>query len=235
MPSLWALGLTLSLAPLLHAQDTAGEPPVDNDNSPYHVALLDYKAGKYPEALDAINKADASSDPRIAILKSRILGDLKRFDEGAKTLAPFLNSNPPIEVQLAMGDLLLQKRDFNGATKYYNAALTTKPGDSDIMLMLVYSRIGAGDLPSASKIASQLKPLDQEHPSYYFAKAALEQATDKSEQADEDIETARTMYGIIVANHYLKTYYQVLSGPGKNAQLTPASTNAPSAMAPSKP
>ena len=86
---------------------------------------------------------------------------------------------------------------------------------------------------NAAKIASQLKPLDQSNPSYYFAKAALAQSTDKSQEAEEDIETVRTMYGITLANHYLKTYLEVLSeAPGKNALITP--TNTPATNAPAK-
>jgi len=228
--------LLTGLLPVLRAQTPPAEAPIpDNDTSAYHLALLDYKAGRFQEALNALDAPGAtsvSSNFNIVILKSRILTELKRYNEAEKTLAPFLTPTGPIEIQMAMADLLLRKRDYNGATKFYNLALAAKPGDPDIMLMLVYSRIGASDLISAAKIASQLKPLDQANPSYYFARAALAQSTDKRQESENDIETARTMYGITVTERYLKTYIEVLSAPGKNSLMTPASTNATSTNTP---
>jgi len=206
----------------------------DNDRSPYHLALLDYKAGHFQEALDILNTdAEKSQVLRDALLKAQILTALQKYDEGQKVLTPFLTPTGPIEVQLALADLLLHKRDFNGAAKYYDLALKSKPGDPDLLLKMVYTRVGASDLVTAAKIASQLKPLDQSNPSYYFAKAALAQATDKTQEAEEDIETVRTMYGITVTNRYLTTYLEVLSVPqGKNALITPTNTPATKALAP---
>jgi len=226
--------LLTGLTSILRAQAPPAEAPIpDNDTSPYHVALLDYKAGRFQEAFDTLNTANTGQDPRVIILKSRILTELKRYNEGEKILLPLLTPTGPLEIQMAMADLLLRKRDYNGATKFYNLALAAKPGDPDLMLKLVYSRIGASDLVSAAKLASQLKPLDQANPAYYFARAALAQSTDKRQEAEDDIETARTMYGITVTERYLKTYIEVLSAPGKNSLITPAaSTNAASTNAP---
>jgi hypothetical protein len=77
----------------------------------------------------------------------------------------------------------------------------------------------------AGKYARQLKPLDPKNPydthaSYYFAKAALAQAENRSQEADDDIETARTIYGLTVTNRYLKTYLQVFSSSDKNSATT---------------
>jgi len=221
------------ISPLPAQTAAPSEPQIpDNDRSPYHLALLAYKASHYQEALDTLGSA-SSADEKTAILKSRILTELGRYDEGAKLLQPLLTPTGPIEVQLALADLLLRKHDFTGASKYYSQALAAKPNDPDLLLMMVYSRIGAADLVGAAKIASTLKPLDQANPSYYFAQAAIAQSTDKTQEAENDIETARTMYGITVVNHYLKTYLEVLSSPSKNALITP--TNSPATTAPSAP
>ena len=141
----------------------------------------------------------------------------------------------PLEVQVALGNLYLRKHDFNSASKMYGLALQARPGDPDLLLMMVYTRVGASDLVTAAKLASQLKPFDSEHPSYYFAHAAIAQATDKSSEADTDLETARTVYGNTITDRYFKTYLEVLSAPGKSALMTPtASTNAaPATSAPS--
>jgi tetratricopeptide (TPR) repeat protein len=193
---------------LLRADDA---PEEDNDHSPYHVALLDYKAGKFQEALDALNQTGGTvapaQDDKIVILKSRVLTELK---------------------QLALGDLLLRKRSFDRATKYYSLALQAKPNDPDIALKLVYARIGVSDFVGAGQYASHLTPLDpknpyDDHASYYFAKAALAQATGNAQGAEDNIQTARTIYGITVTNRYLKTYLEVFasSEKGSASDITP--------------
>jgi tetratricopeptide (TPR) repeat protein len=222
-----AFGIIFLALPLsLRAQDTpapdTAAPAEDTDQSPYHVALLAYKAGDYQKAFDALDSPDGNTavaqDQRALILKSRILAELKRYDEGEKLLKSALTPTGPIEIELALGDLFLRKHSFDRAGKYYNLALAAKPNDPDITLKIVYSQIGASDLVDAAKSASQLKPLDPDHPCYYFAKAALAQATTGADQeAGEDIETARTIYGITVTNRYLKTYLQVFAQPEKGA------------------
>ena len=46
-----------------------------------------------------------------------------------------------------------------------------------------------------------------------------------SEEAEEDIQTARTIYGITVTNRYLKTYLEVFANPDKDKGPS-ATTNA---------
>ncbi len=229
-PSLAVGIILLGLTPLLRAQDAA--PIEDNDTSPYHLALLDYKAGKFQEALDALDAgggtASSAQDPKVVILKSRILTELKRYDEGEKILLAQLTPNGPLEIQLALGDLLLRKRNFDRAAKYYALALQTKPDDPDITLKLIYAKIGISDLVEAGQLASHLSPLDPKNPydahaSYYFAKAALAQATGNAQAAEDNIQNARTNYGITVTNRYLKTYLEFFAVPPKSpsSDLTP--------------
>jgi tetratricopeptide (TPR) repeat protein len=162
-------------------------------------------------------------DERTVILESRILTELKRYDEAEKFLKNAMPPSGDSEIQLALGDLLLRKHSFDHAAKYYSLALQAKPNDPDIILKLIYAEVGSSDLVDAGKYASQLKPLDPDHPSYYFAKAALAQATGNSQGADDDIQTARTIYGITVTNRYLKTYLEVFAPSGKSpaSDITP--------------
>jgi tetratricopeptide (TPR) repeat protein len=245
--SLSVLGLILlGCTGLLRAQDDqvqsqAEADVVDNDTSPYHLALIDYKAGKFQAAYDTLSpEVKAGLDPanpiaaqRIAILDSKILTELKRYDEGEKVLRSVWTPNGPVEIQLALGDLLLRKHSFDRAAKYYTLALQTKPNDSDITLKIVYCLVGTCNLLDAGKYASQLKPfdpavdpLDPKHPgnpSYYFAQAALAEATGKTADAQEDIENARTLYGNIMTDRYLKTYLDVFSTKNTtpNSDITP--------------
>ena len=214
---------------LLRAQD-APEPPDDNDTSPLHVALVAYKAGKYDEARTAIDAAEKANprDLPTELLKAKILTEQHDFAGGEKLLRGLLTPAGPIEVQLGLGDLLLRKHSFDRAAKYYTAALTTKPGDPDITLKLIYCKIGGGDLVGAGQLASNLKPLDPKNPydphaSYYFAKAALAQATNNTQGAEDNIQNARTIYGNTITDRYLKTYLEVFAKSDQaNSDLTPA-------------
>jgi len=217
-------------ASLLCGQETP--EVVDNDTSPYHVALIDYKAGKFQEAYNAMapfNQGTAPSNPvQFYVLESKVLTELKRYDEGEKLLRGILTPTGPVEVELALGDLLLRKHSFDRALKYYSLALQAQPKDPDILLKLVYAKIGASDLVGAGQYASHLMPMDpknpyDDHASYYFAKAALAQAVGNSQGTDDNIQAARTIYGITVTNRYLKTYLEVFASPPKapNSDITP--------------
>jgi tetratricopeptide (TPR) repeat protein len=210
----------------------------EDDSSPYHQALLNYKSGNYADARLAIDEAEEQkpNDLATAVLKGRILTEQGDFADGETLLRRFLGPNGPVDVQLALGNLLLRKRDYSAAANMYEQALDEKPEDTDTKLKLVYAKVGTGDLIAGLKIASELKPLDPLNPSYYFAKAALAQAIGKTEEADQDIQTVRTIYGITVANHYLKTYLELFASPAKNGIAgrvdVPATNSAPAAPQP---
>jgi tetratricopeptide (TPR) repeat protein len=233
---MWRLAVPALLLLTLPAGLRAQQP--DDDSSPYHQALLNYKAGHYDAARIVIDEAEKQqpNDVATAILKARIMTEQGDFAPGAELLRRFLTDTGPIEVQLALGDLFLRQRNFGGAANLYDQALQLKPGDPDIMLKLIYAKINTADLITAGKYASELKPMDPLNPAYYFADAALSNATGKSAKADEDIQTVRTIYGITVANRYLKTYLEVFSAKPKegiSARAEPPSTNAaPAAAAP---
>ncbi len=238
MKSGWlALGAICLLVPLgaVRAQDA---PEADTPISPYQQALLNYKNANYDAAHLAIDEAEKAkpNDPPTEILKARILIEQHQFDD-ARHVLESLDGNPAMTPafeeahKMVFGDLCLRQRHFDQATKYYQMLLEDKPDDADIILKLVYSRVGAGDLVAAGKYASQLKPLDPINPAYYFAKASLAEATGKSSEADEDIQTVRTIYGITVTNRYLKTYLQLSTSKPKDGlapSASPPATNAPS-------
>jgi tetratricopeptide (TPR) repeat protein len=236
---LLVLGIAgLGCAGLLSAQVEQDPQVEDTDTSPYHVALLDYKAGKFPEALDALNAGGGATpqDMKTVLLKARILTELKQYDEGEKLLRTLLAGPDVIEVQTALGDLLLRKRSFARAAKYYQAVLTAKPNDPDVTLKLIYAKIGGNDLVGAGLLASQLTPLNpknpyDDHASYYFAQAALAQAAGKPQDALDQIQAARTNYGNTITDRYLKTYLQVFNSSDKDSStdITPAPRVKPAA------
>jgi tetratricopeptide (TPR) repeat protein len=237
----WALAGLRTGAFLLTFLVLAGPVFAQDDSGPdtaYHEAFLDYKEANYDAALTAITEAEKENPNNVhtEILKARIQTELGQFDDARKTLEALTN-NPqliPLEadhVKLAFGDLYLRKRSFDEASKFYESLLgASRAGDPDIELRLIYARVSAGDNVTAMNYASNLKPLDPVNPAYYFAKAALAESSNNSAEADENIQTVRTIYGITVANRYLKTYLEVFSPAsrgGVNARAAPPTTNAP--------
>jgi tetratricopeptide (TPR) repeat protein len=230
MKRLCAVGFVLlGCSGLLRAQDDP--EPEDNDTSPLHQALLSYKSGHYDEARTAIDAAEKANpgDLRTELLKAKILTEQHEFDQGEKLLHGLLTPTGPVEVQVALGDLLLRKHSFDRAGKYYNLALQTKTNDPDLTLKLVYCKIGSADLVGAGQFASQLSPMDPKNPydvhaSYYFAKAAMAQATGNVQGADDQIQISRTIYGNTITDRYLKLYLEVFAAADKtpNSDLTPA-------------
>lgn len=212
------------------ANDTDHEM-VESPQTPYEKALLNYKSGKYEAAKALINQADQEEPGNVPIemLKSRILVELHDFD-GARHVLSSLYDRPDLTpayaaaLTLATGDLNLRQHHFETAAKAYENYLQTQPGDPDAKLKLIYARLGMGDLVTAGKYASQLKPLDTSTPAYYFARAALAHSSGEADE-EQDIEQARTIYGITIANRYLKTYLEVFAEekpPAGSAHAAPS-------------
>ncbi len=230
----WAILLAFVAGLSLRAADDETAAVENAPTSSYQQALLEYKAGNDDAARTAIDDAQKENPNNLAIdvLKARILTDLHDYTEGEQLLRRHLTENGPVDVQIALGDLFLHQHDFARAATVFDEALQLKPGDPDIELKLIYAKVNTGETVQAVTLASRLKPLDPVNPAYYFAKAALADTSNDSAEADEDIQTVRTIYGITVTNFYLKTYLAVFSHPAKDsvsARAEPPPTNTPPA------
>jgi tetratricopeptide (TPR) repeat protein len=224
------------------ADADAGTTEVPNaPQTPYERALLNYKSGKYAAARLLIEEADQGNPGNVPIemLKARILTEMHDF-AGAHHVLNSLYDRPDLTpaysaaLELATGDLDLRERKFDAASKAYEQYLGQQPNDPDAKLRLVYARIEAGDLVTAGRLASELKPLDTTSPAYYFAHAALGHAGIGAEDEEQDIQQARTIYGITVTNRFLKTYLEVFSDKSSvNSTLNPPITTNAAAAAPS--
>ena len=196
--------------------------------TPYERALLNYKAGKYDAAKLLIEDADEATPGNAAIemLKVRILAELHDFHGAHQVLnslydRPDLNPAYAAALILTSGDLSLRERHFDEASKAYSSYLQNRPTDADAKLKLIYARLSVGDLVTAGKLASELKPTDPATPAYYFAHAALAHTGATSGDEEQDFEQARTIYGITLTNRYLKTYLEVFSKPANPPASAP--------------
>jgi predicted Zn-dependent protease len=206
----------------------------ESPQTPYEKALLNYKSGKYEAAKVIIEQADQEKpgDVPIEMLKARILTELHDFTGAHQVLSSLYDRSDltPAYAEalgLATGDLALRQHHNEAASKAYGNYLQAHPDDADTKLKLIYARLGAGDLVNASKYASELKPLDASTPAYYFARAALAHSNGEGDE-EQDLEQARTIYGIHVTNRYLKTYLEVFSSDKKPVAgaHAPSATNA---------
>jgi tetratricopeptide (TPR) repeat protein len=212
--------------------DTNAPPEVSAPGTPYSEAMVAYKAGKYDKAFEALEGIDpAAQDDSFIILEARILTELKRYDDGEKLLKERIQlleqrQAKPAETDpllTALGDLFLHERAFDRAAKFYTAILKDKPNDADITLKLIYTHVGENDLRGADQLATSLSPFDpknpyDDHAAYYFSRAALAQAMGRTQDAEDDIQEARTNYGVTVTNRYLKTYLHLFASPHTDAK-----------------
>lgn len=222
------------------ASTSPAPPEVSAPGTPYSEAMVAYKAGDYDKAFDALKATDPTmQDDNFIILEARILAELKRYDDGEKLLKARIQLREkqqakPAETDpllIELGDLLLHKRAFDRAAKFYAAALKDHPNDPDLTLKLIYTNIGLNDLRGADLLATKLSPFDpknpyDDHAAYYFARAALAQSLGRSQDAEDAIQEARTNYGVTVTNRYLKTYLHFFSAPNPDAKSGIAPTSA---------
>jgi predicted Zn-dependent protease len=200
------------------ADADAGTNVPESAQTPYEKALLNYKSGKYDAAKVLIDAADQEQpgDVPIEMLKVRILVELHDFKGAHQVLNSLYDRSdltPAYAAALALttGDLNLRQHHFEEASKAYGQYLQAQPNDADAKLKLLYARLGMGDMVEAGKLESELKPLDAASPAYYFAQAALARSGGGSGDEEQDIQQARTIYGITMTNRYLKTYLEVFA------------------------
>jgi tetratricopeptide (TPR) repeat protein len=222
--------------PASTASKNAAPPEVNTPGTPYSEALVAYKAGDYGQALDSLKGIDpAAQDDSFVILEARILTELTRYDDGEKLLKERIQLREQQQAKpatlddlfTALGDLFLHERAFDRAAKFYTAALKDKPNDPDLTLKLIYTRIGSNDLRGADDLSNTFSPFDpkhpyDDHPVYYFARAALAQSMGHAQEAEDDIQDARTNYGVTVTNRYLKTYLHFFSAAEKGDKVPSA-------------
>jgi hypothetical protein len=223
-----------------HPGNKASRDVAESPQTPYEKALLNFKSGKYEAAKVMIAQADEEKpgDVPIGMLKSRILTELNDFT-GARQVLNNLYARSDLTpadasaLGLATGDLALRQHHFEPASKAYETYLQGQPNDADAKLKLIYARLGVGDLVVAGKYASELKPLDTSTPAYYFARAAIAHSNG-GDGEEQDIEQARTIYGIHIANRYLRTYLEVFSTekkPTAGPHASPVPNAAPAGRA----
>jgi len=194
-PLLIPAGLALAAAGILPSPAARAS---DNANSYYQEAFVALKSGKIDEALERVDAllVKTPAEPRTLELKGRILIAKNRPAEAMEFLFQAVEKKPDLySVHYYLGDAAFKLGHWAEASQYYQIFLSKVPDGKQGVLKLIYCYLCSRNLPGAAKWITALDPVDELHPYYYFARAALAFATQKPREYQEALQQARTIYG----------------------------------------
>jgi tetratricopeptide (TPR) repeat protein len=174
--------------------------------------VIAFNHGDWPGAKSAVEAAQKikPEEPRAKLLLGRIALEQGDFATAEKEIkAVTVSEHPPELAYEFLGDVYFRKKDYLQSRDAYATFLGQKPKNEDGVLKLIYSELGAGNVMTASEELLKLDPYNDVHPGYYFAKAAIAQASGKAAQAEKHLQMARTMYGNKTFADYMKTYLEL--------------------------
>jgi tetratricopeptide (TPR) repeat protein len=162
--------------------------------NPYQEAFVAYKSGKLDEALNRVNDllSKTPNDAAILFLKGRILVKQGKYKDAQDNLFAANNQNPDLyEVHYYLGESAFLQGHWGEAVQFYHVYLNKVPGNREALLKIIYCYLAAGDLNNSSRLITGLDPADDQSPTYYFARAALAFATNKTAEYQETLQQAR--------------------------------------------
>lgn len=135
-----ALFVILVIFILSCSPDLRSDSQSDNGFKNYSLAIEQYQAKNFEDALDYINAAIKSND-RIAVyfeLKGDIYSGLDKLNEALAVYhkAQSMRSYYP-EIFVKTGDIYFKKHDYNSAIRDFRKAIAQKPQEPDLILLLV--------------------------------------------------------------------------------------------------
>ncbi len=217
MSKLHCIAFLILTVPLLaSAQDINNVPAGSPFAEAYRAALIAYKNGNYKEARDEALKAQKlkATDAKIQFLLGRITLELGDQADAEKLVKAGIEADPNYSLGYQyLGDVYFREKQYVPATEAYEEFLRHKPKDPDGALRLLYCHVARKDLAAAGKTLLLLDQFTDLHPGYYFGKAAIAQAAGKGDEAERDLQLARTMYGNDAYATQLKHYLLLFPVP----------------------
>jgi tetratricopeptide (TPR) repeat protein len=188
-----------------------------NFEETYRSALIAFKNEKWEEAQTQALAAEKlkPEDAKPTLLRARLAQAQKQWKEAEKLASEAIKKDghyPP--VQFYTGEIYFGQRKWSEAQVFFHEALQLRPNDPDIILKLVYCNLGTKDSGAATTRLTKLDAFHASHPGYYFAKAAIARSAGRLEESDKIIQNARTLYGNLTLNDFMKDYLFLFSdGP----------------------
>lgn len=175
-----------------------------NPADDYQETLVAFKSGKLEKALQL---ADAylvkNTDPKGLELKGRILHAQAKYNEAETFYFSALEKNPEmISPHFYLGEAAFKRRAWSESIQYFRFHLSKSKESKDSILKLIYSYLVTGNYPEAARWLTALDPVDETNPAYYFARAATAYSNQKSQEYNDVLQQARTIYGNEIFNSY---------------------------------
>ncbi|MDD5260585.1 MAG: tetratricopeptide repeat protein [Methylacidiphilales bacterium] len=191
-----SLALVLCIPILAQFSTFASEPSVPEDS--YQEAFAVFKAGQLNEALQRVDAllAKTPAEARTLELKGRILLGLGKYQQAQDFFFNAIDKNPEqYSAHFYLGESAFRLEHWGEAVQYYKIYLNKVPTGKLAVLKMIYCHLASRNLTDAAKWITTLDPVDELHPYYYFARAALAYSTGKTSEYQEALQQARTIYG----------------------------------------
>jgi len=166
-------------------QIIGGAPASDNVDGQLQNALVAYKRGDHQAAL-ALLQAVLAKEPKNAkakLLEGRVYAAQKKYEEATNAILTAIEDDPAAvpRAQLYLGEALLAQHKVLEARGAFAAQLKTEPKNKDALMLYAMCEAKLKNLQQARDAALQLDQMDAIHPGYFFANAAIAQASGKPE------------------------------------------------------
>ncbi|MES2310211.1 MAG: tetratricopeptide repeat protein [Verrucomicrobiota bacterium] len=185
---------------------------------PYQNAVVAYKSGDYPAAKTAALEAGkrGGEDLRPSLLLGKIALAQKNYREAESLIAPLIQKNPDNPMLwMPWGDTLVFLGKPGKAINFYEKASHVDAQKPDALLRKVYAFLKNQERGEAERITAAMDGFNDKTPVYYFAKAAVLDASGKKPEADVVLKNARTLYGETVYLDYYREYLWFIGSPLK--------------------
>ncbi|NJK90676.1 MAG: tetratricopeptide repeat protein [Blastochloris sp.] len=212
--------LSLLLPVLLPAQELDG----------YQEAFVAHKSGRQEQALQLVDALLLKGpNPKALELKGRILHSLNNYKEAENFYFSALEQDPAMtSPHYHLGEAAFKRKAWSEAIQYYRVHINKVKESPDSRLKTVYSYLAAGNLPEAGRWITTLDPVDDFNPAYYFARAAMAFSNGKTQEYNETLQQARTIYGNEVFNSYEPDLLFLLKNlPKSESQAPPPAQKKP--------
>ena len=195
--------MLLPLACLLLQVARGTEPAVLEDS--YQAAFAVFKAGRLDEALQRVDALliKSPAEARTLELKGRVFLAQGKYKEAQDFFFNAVDKSPDLHTcHYFLGEAAFGQTHWGEAVQYYKIYLSKVPAGKQAVLKMIYCFLATRNLTDAAKWITTLDPVDELHPYYYFARAALASATGKPGESQEVLQQARTIYGNDVYRDY---------------------------------
>jgi len=190
------LVMTLMAFTSAHAEEP-DSAQIEASEAKVKLAIDDFNAQKYDQALEQLNEALALTPQNVFALNlvGAVQTKKKEYDAARGSFSKALDLDPSFfPARYNLGELDFLQQNYPKALDYFTALRNNFPGNELIDFKIVLLHLKLDDLDRANRVANRMR-FPGETPAWYFSKAAIDQATEKKRDARKYVSTAKQLYG----------------------------------------